>query len=74
MKCVFCNREYPLDQVVCVDCNEYKGMEFSSSTATTISSALNDAFALMEEARQNHSETCIQPDCDFCDNGIAGEE
>jgi hypothetical protein len=58
MKCVFCNREYPLDQVVCVDCNEYKGMEFSSSTATTISSALNDAFALMAEARQHHKEVC----------------
>jgi len=61
-----------------VDCNEYKGLitveEEKTFGMTTISSAMNDAFALMAEAKQNHSETCIQPDCDFCDNGIAGEE
>jgi hypothetical protein len=71
MKCVFCNREYPLDAIVCVDCNDYKGMEFSASTATTLSVALNDAFTLMEEAREHHLET-HPSDCD-CDYR-AGEE
>ena len=66
MKCVFCNREYPLDAVVCVDCNEYKGMEeITPKPFTTLGSALDDAFALMEEARQhylgNHTE---HDDCD----------
>lgn len=43
---------------VCPTCNDYKGF-------TTLSVALDDVFALMEEARQAHLESpCGNGDCD----------
>ena len=72
MKCVFCSTEYPVGTIACSVCNEYKGMEeIEPKPFTTLGSALDDAFTLMEEARQHHLE--IHPsDCD-CDYR-AGEE
>ena len=66
MKCVFCSREYEVGTVVCSFCNEYKGMEeIEPKPFTTLGSALDDAFALMEEARQAHLESpCSNGDCD----------
>lgn len=67
MKCVFCSREYEVGTIVCSFCNEYKGMEeITPKPFTTLGSALDDAFALMEEARQHHEENlpCGNPDCE----------
>lgn len=67
MKCVFCNREYPADTIVCVDCNEYKGMETITPEKQPVflGSALNDVFDLIEQARQAHKELgCNDPDCE----------
>lgn len=78
MKCVFCSREYPADQVVCVDCNEYKGLEPITPERKPImlGSALANVFDLIEQARLHHLENpCDDPDCN-CDEGVAfeGEE
>jgi len=69
MKCVFCNTDYPVGTIVCSVCNEYKGLitpeEERTLGMTTLGSALDDAFALMEEARQAHLESpCSNGDCD----------
>jgi hypothetical protein len=75
MKCVFCNTDYPVGTIVCSICNEYKGLitpeEERTLGMTTLGSALDDAFDLMEEAREHHLET-HPSDCD-CDYR-AGEE
>lgn len=61
------------EKSVCPTCNEYKGLtmpevSFTSNkgnTFTTLGEALNDAFALMDEARQAHLESpCSTGDCD----------
>ena len=59
---------------VCPTCNDYKGLtmpevSFTSNkgnTFTTLGEALNDAFALMDEARQFHQDemSCANPDCE----------
>ena len=82
MKCVFCSREYPVDQVVCVDCNEYKGLEPITPERQPImlGSALANVFDLIEQARQAHIELggCNDPDCNCADTDgdfpLEGEE
>lgn len=79
MKCVFCNREYPTDTIVCVDCNEYKGMESITpeKKPVLLGSALNDVFAMIDEARQAHIDLggCDDPDCNCDDPDVLfGEE
>jgi hypothetical protein len=70
MKCVFCNREYPADTIVCVDCNEYKGLITAEEERTfgmlTLDQAITNAMNLMEEARQFHQDemSCANPDCE----------
>jgi hypothetical protein len=70
MKCVFCNTDYPADTIVCRTCNDYKGLITPEEERTlgmkTLGSALDDAFAIMEEARQFHEENlpCANPDCE----------
>lgn len=63
MKCVFCGTEQSVGNVVCSTCNEYKGLQ--QTDFTTLDVALDDAFALMDEARQAHLESpCSNGDCD----------
>lgn len=46
------------ENAVCPTCNDYKGL-------TPLSVALDDVFALMDEARQAHLESpCSTGDCD----------
>ena len=67
------------EKSVCPTCNDYKGLtmpdvSFTSNkgnTFTTLGEALNDVFAIMDEAREHHLNT-HDSDCD-CDYR-AGEE
>lgn len=73
MKCVFCSREYEVGTVVCSFCNEYKGMEEikTEKQPVFLGSALNEVFAMIEQARQAHKELgCNDPDCN-CDEVVA---
>ena len=80
-RCVFCGATYSAEVYVCRTCNDYKGLEeVSVGGLATLSTALNSAFALMEEERkafaddcehENLSHTCSSahlafcPDCDL---------
>lgn len=72
MKCVFCGTEYPKGTLVCVSCNEYKGMEevVEPKGFTTLAQALTSVMTLIDEARQFHLDNpCKEPDCDLCRGG-----
>jgi hypothetical protein len=59
---------------VCPTCNEYKGLATTEKPSiagmTLLGTALDDVFALMEQARQFHQDemSCANPDCECEDN------
>jgi hypothetical protein len=76
MKCVFCGSVFPVDTKVCFICDEYKGLEpiEPERKPVLLGSALNDVFAMIEEARKAHLELggCDDPDCN-CDDEVEGD-
>jgi hypothetical protein len=60
------------EKSVCPTCNDYKGLTTTEKQPVFLGSALNDVFAMIEQARQAHKELgCNDPDCN-CDDEVVG--